>query len=74
MDDGYGGYFVTIYDGSFDSGTLSFLKSGLTEGLLYTFRVYSLNYNGKSQPSQTASFYACIAPSGFGKPAIVEQS
>lgn len=33
-----------------------------------------MNFNGKSQPSQTASFYACIAPSGFQKPAIVEQT
>jgi hypothetical protein len=65
MDDGFGGLFTSIYDGSFDTGTLSFLKSGLTEGLHYTFRAYSLNFNGKSQPSQTASFYACISPSGF---------
>jgi hypothetical protein len=74
MDDGFGGQFTTIYDGSFDRGTLSFLKSGLTEGLYYTFRAFSLNFNGKSQPSQTESFYACVAPSGFRKPAIAEQS
>lgn len=74
MDDGFGGQFTTIYDGSFDTGTLNFLKSGLTEGLHYTFRAFSLNFNGKSQPSQTASFYACTAPSGFQKPAIVEQT
>ena len=53
---------------------ISFLKSGLAEGLHYTFRAFSLNFNGKSQPSQTASFYACVAPTGFKKPAIAEQS
>lgn len=74
MDDGFGGQFTTIYDGSFDTGTLNFLKSGLTEGLHYTFRAFSLNFNGKSQPSQTASYYACTAPSGFQKPAITEQT
>ena len=48
IDDGYGGEFKTIYDGSYDSGTLSYLKSGLTEGLHYTFRAFSVNFNGLS--------------------------
>lgn len=41
---------------------------------MYTFRVYAINFNGMSQPSQTASFYVCSAPSDFGRPEVVNQT
>jgi len=39
MDDGKGGVFQTIFDGSFLPGQTSFLKRGLTNGLEYSFKV-----------------------------------
>jgi len=71
MDDGNGGQFSTIYDGSKNPGVISFLKSGLTNGLLFRFRVYGVNFNGLSEPSESAQFYACTAPVDFLKPKIV---
>ncbi len=71
MDDGRGGQFTTIFDGSSLPGQTSFVISGLTNGLKYSFKVYAVNFNGLSDPSPVASFYACAAPSGFSAPFVV---
>lgn len=74
MDDGNGGQFTQIYDGSQDSNALQFLIKHLTNGLLYRFRVYAVNFNGKSLPSTVSSYYACQAPTDFQAPKVVFQN
>lgn len=72
MNQGYlGSAFTQIYDGHDDNNNLFYLKQGLTNGLLYTFRAYSVNFNGISGPSLEATYYACTAPSNFVRPEIV---
>lgn len=70
MDDGYGGQFSTIYDGQANNAQLFHLQTNLTTGLLYTFRVYAINFNGDSEASALASYYVCMAPSEFAGPTI----
>lgn len=71
MDDGHGGQFSRIYDGSKDNNNLYYLKTGLTTGLLYRFRAFAANYNGISVASTIASYYVCAAPDKFAKPVLV---
>jgi hypothetical protein len=72
IDDGRGSaQFTTIYDGSFVPGQTYFLKSGLTNGLPYRFRVYAVNFNGKSVASQIGTYYACTAPTKFAAPVMI---
>jgi hypothetical protein len=46
MDDGKGGAFSTVFDGSYSPGVTYYLKTGLRNGYLYRFRVYAVNFNG----------------------------
>ena len=46
MDDGNGGQFELIYDGSVFPGITYSDVQGLTNGLIYRFKAKSLNYNG----------------------------
>ena len=71
MDDGKGGDFKTIFDGSFQPGVVSYKISNLVNGLRYSFRVYAANFNGKSTASPVSKFYACTAPTGFAAPTVV---
>ena len=75
MDDGKGGQYTVIYDGSFLPGKNFFLITGLTNGLKYSFKVHAVNFNGLSPASPISSFYACTAPTGFtAAPFMVSQS
>jgi len=74
MDDGHGGQFSRIYDGSKDNNNLHYLKTGLTTGLLYRFRAFAANYNGVSPASSIASYYVCTEPAEFAKPVVVSQT
>jgi hypothetical protein len=66
--------FVEVYDGSYHPGILGQLIANLTNGHYYTFRVIALNYNGASQPSATASYYVCTAPTSFPAPVVESQT
>jgi len=44
---------------------------GLTAGEKYSFRVFSVNFNGKSDPSDMLTVYACGVPSGMAAPTYV---
>lgn len=74
MDDGQGGDFSEIYDGSYAPGITHFEKTGLTTGLQYKFIVYAANYNGWSAGSNEGSFYVCDEPSSFAAPYLTDQS
>lgn len=54
--------YETIYDASNNPDALSFTKFGLIPGEQYTFRVYAVNFNGLSDPSDTVTVYACGLP------------
>ncbi len=44
---------------------------GLTAGSQYSFRVFTVNFNGKSLPSSVITVYACGVPSGMAAPLYV---
>jgi len=74
MDDGKGGAFSDIFSGIFEPSTLSFLKTGLTTGNNYRFKVRAAGYNEEGPDSNIASFYSCTSPSGFNSPTAVLQT
>jgi len=64
-----------VYDGSQENNNLHYLAEGLTNGLYYTFRAYSVNFNGVSlEPSLSVSYFACTEPTGLDKAQIVSQT
>ena len=65
MDDGKGGQFEVVYDGSVLPGIRYHLVNGLVNGGLYRFKVQALNFNGNSDFSEIGAFYACTAPTDF---------
>lgn len=73
MDDGLGGDFTEIYDGSYSPGVTSFLKADLMTGHAYKFRIYAINYNGLSAVSDESTFFVCEEPTGFEAPYLSEQ-
>jgi hypothetical protein len=74
MDDGAGGQFVTVYDGSQLPGITGFLKTGLANGGYYRFQAFALNFNGLSLPSEISGFFVCTQPTGFEAPTVTAQS
>lgn len=68
MDDGRNGEFQVVYDGTGNFYTLTFAATGLETGLPYRFYVKALNINGESEASAETALYACVKPSGNGKP------
>jgi hypothetical protein len=63
-----------VYDGSTNPDQFHSTIVGLQTGKLYKFRVYSLNFNGLSQPSADHQVYACGLPSFFDKPRYVSST
>lgn len=61
MDNGNNSY-VQVYNGQFYPDIKSHLVNNLTNGHLYKFRVYAINYNGLSEASDSSQFYVCSAP------------
>ena len=60
--------YETIYDGqNLPQGT-SFLVTGLETGTRWSFKLYALNFNGKSEPTNIYTFNACTEPKGMQPP------
>ena len=70
VDEGNATY-VTVYNGTFKPGVLGHLVAGLRNGHFYKFQVIAINYNGYSDPSTAAGYFACTAPTDFAAPTIV---
>jgi len=60
-----------VFDASANPDALSTIVNGLVTAKLYQFRVYSINFNGKSQASDLFSIYACGLPRHFAAPVYV---
>lgn len=63
--------WIEVKNAQYDQNYLQFTMFGLTAGTQYTFRVFSSNFNGKSDPSETITIYACGVPSGMAEPKYV---
>ena len=63
--------WIEVKNAKYDQNFHTFTMFGLTSGLQYTFRVISVNFNGKSAPSTPITVYACGIPSGLAAPTFV---
>ena len=70
MDDGLGGAYQTIYDGSLNPQATSYLVTGLIPGRSYKFGVTALDVNGLGAMSPTSTYVSCSVPSGMLQPAL----
>lgn len=63
--------WVEVMNEVYNQNADTFTMFGLTTGKEYTFRVYAVNFNGKSDPSSTLTVYACGVPSNMAAPTFV---
>jgi len=70
MDDGLGGPYTVVYDGSLNSADLTYFVTGLQPSLTYKFIVEAIDFNRQSSKSSSASFVSCVAPSGLAQPKL----
>jgi hypothetical protein len=68
MDDGFGGKFELLYNGTDKPNTFQTFASNLQTGLPYRFKLYSLNINGSSPEGDIMVIYSCLLPSGILPP------
>lgn len=73
-DDGYGGDYITIYNGKNFPNVRQYTASGLIRGLKYNFRVMAINFNGPSDPSSELSVTFCNAPTGLDPPTLLKST
>ena len=66
-----GSLWKDVYNAQYNQNALSFIKFGLITGEPYTFRVFAVDFNGKSDPSSSLTVYACGIPSTFEAPTFV---
>jgi len=60
-----------VFNASSNPDALQTIISGLETGKLYQYRVYSVNFNGRSQPSDIFSIYACGLPRNISTPVYI---
>lgn len=60
--------YKTVYDGeNLPQGT-NYLVTGLETGTQWSFKLYALNFNGRSEPSDSQTLNACTEPKGMLPP------
>ena len=69
MDDGLGGDFRTVYDGSTNPQVTYYTAENLEPGREYIFKVQAVDING-SGTETNLDVFACVAPSGLERPSI----
>ena len=73
-DLGLGGDFFLIYDGSGNINKLFYAHTNLESGLIYSYFIEVLNFNGPSDPSPINSRAACDPPSEFTSVNLISTS
>jgi hypothetical protein len=66
--------WVEVFNAETNPDSLNSTIYGLVSAKYYTFRVYSVNFNGPSVASSTFSIYACGLPRQFSVPQYVDSS
>jgi len=69
-DDGLGGEFIQVYDGSKNPQLFSVSVNTLISPRTYRFKVYAVDVNGGGVESSTSSFIACVVPSNLAIPIL----
>lgn len=70
QDDGLGGDFSVVYDGSQNPQQLSYSAYNLVSGRTYKYKVNAVDVNGQGSDSAVYSFISCVAPTGLELPTI----
>ena len=70
MDDGQGGDYEVVLDGTGQKLLNYYLATGLTTGYTYKFRVRAYTFNGPGEWSTVAEIMVCSAPSDFAIPTV----
>jgi hypothetical protein len=70
-DDGLGGEFIKVYDGSKNPQTFSVNIKNLISPRIYRFKVYAVDVNGAGVESSISSFTACVVPSEIAMPLLI---
>ena len=66
--------WATVFDARTNPNALQATVPGLTSGRTYKFRVFALDFNGISEPSEVIEVYACGLPRNLAVPTYVLSS
>lgn len=70
MDDGNGVNFNRVYSGIIPDT----IVANLTPGVLYSFKVSAVNFNGEGLASPITTLKSCIAPTGVLAPKLISST
>lgn len=73
-DDGLGGDFTIVYDGSTNPQVATYTATNLDPGRQYQFKVQALDVNNEGDESTAFAIYACGIPTGLEAPSITDAS
>jgi len=66
--------WIEVFRAIFNPNALQATVFGLTAGKLYSFRVYAVDFNGDSNPSDVYQIYACGLPRYFDAPRYLQST
>jgi len=70
IDDGLGGDYSILYDGSLNPQKLNYQVFDLAPGFTYNFKVQAVDINGDGTLSSVSALISCVAPSGMALPTV----